>query len=228
MLLRGKKVNSMGFGHYLRGQNLPEKLERPEADVLFDLRNHPTQAVRDEVALGYTRLGMQIAGRYVCALNRPDKADALVSAACLAIIEGVDKIIKGEMSHDNLGGYLVERIHFGISAELENEKMFGPASRTRRSRRQRGVDSEIIQQEALSDELATTNSEIGIFEINEALESLGLSDLERQIIELRVQGFRDDYIGQVVGLSQPSVWMIRRDLQTRFRGVTTDEKDSAE
>lgn len=228
MLLRGKRVNSMGYGHWLRSQNLPEKLERSEADVLRDLRNQPTQAVRDEATKGFMRLAMQIAGRYVCVLNRPDKVENLVSAACFAIVEAVDKIVKGEMTHDNLGGYVVEKIHFGISHELENERMFGPAGQTRRARRKKGIESENIQQEALTDELATTNSEIGIFEINEALESLGLTDLERQIIELRVQGFRDDYIGQVVGLSQPSVWMIRRDLQTRFRGVTTNEKDSAE
>ena len=228
MLLRGKRVTSMGYGHWFRSQNLPEKLQRPEADVLRDLRNQPNQEVRDEATLGYMRLGMEIAGRYVCMLNRPDKVENLVSAACLAIVEGVDKIIKGEMTHDNLGGYLVERIHFGISRELENERMFGPAGQTRRARRKKGIESENIQQEALTDELATTNSEIGIFEINEALDSLNLSDLERQIIELRVQGFRDDYIGQVVGLSQPSVWMIRRDIKTRFRGVTADEKERAE
>lgn len=227
MLLRGKKVASMGYSHWLRGQNLPEKLARPEAAVLADLRNHPTQEVCDEATLGYMRLGMEIAGRYASVLNRPDKIENLVSAACCSIVETVDKIVKGKMPHDNLGGYIVENIHFDISRELESEQMFGPAGQTKRARRQKGIESEHIQQEALTDELATMNSEIGIFEINEALESLGLTDLERQIIELRVQGFRDDYIGRVVGLSQPSVWMIRRDLKTRFRGVC-NEKDSAE
>jgi len=225
MLLRGMKSKSLGFSHYLRSQNLPEKLERPEAEVLADLRNQ--KDVRDEAILGYTRLAMQIAGRYIAALKRPDKADILVSAAIFAVVEGVDNIIKGQMKHDNLGGYLVERIHFGISAELEGEQQFGPSGRTKRDRRQRGVESTPIRRENLTDEVADTNDEIGVFEINEALESLNLSDLERQIIELRVQGFRDDYIGRVVGLSQASIWMIRRDLQVRYTGVTCDEKASA-
>lgn len=228
MLLRGLKVKGASFSHYLRGQNLPEKLERPEADVLRDLRNKPSQIIRDEAALGYIRLALQIAGRYVCALNRPDKADVLVSAAVFAVVDAVDRVVKGELKHDNLGGFIVEKIHFGISAELENEVMFGSAARTKRWRRQKGIENEVIKQEALSEDLGTNNSEIEIFEINEALESLGLSDLERQIIELRVQGFRDDYIGEIVGLSQPSVWMIRRDIQTRYLGATVHEKASAQ
>lgn len=227
MLLRGIKAKSMGYAHFLRGKDLPEKLARPEAEVLADLRNQPTEAVRDEVILAYTRLGMEVAGRYIAALKRPDKADVLVSAAIYGIIVGVDNIVKGEMKHDNLGGYLVEQMHFAISAELASEQQFGPTARTKRARRQRGLDTEIIKQEALTDDVVSTNSEIGIFEINEALESLNLSDLERQIIELRVQGFRDDYIGRVVGLSNVSVWLVRRNLQARYTGVTCNEKASA-
>lgn len=217
MLLRKIKSRSSSYDHWLRSQDLPERLARPESEVLADLRRG---AARDEAVLGHIRLAMQIAGRYIAKLNRSDKADALVSAAILGLAEGVQKVISGSMKHDNLVGYLVEQMHFAISKELEDERMFGAAARTRRWRRQNGIQKPDIKQETLTDEITTTNGETEIFEINEAIRSLNLSDSEREIVDLRVQGFRDDYIGNVVGLSSHSVCMIRKDLQTRYLGAT--------
>jgi len=183
MSLRNTNVRSSSVSHYFG--NLKQPLTEEEklkalADKNWDL-----------LIETHMRLAINIAGRYV---SIGADADEMVSSAMLGLCDGIDRIRKNGLSHDNITGYLVEYIHQHCwrakSKTVSTTQLFDVGST--------GFDS---------------------VEFNDTLESIIETDRERKIINLRKEGFNDSKIAELIGVCQATVTNTRHALLKRFENV---------
>ena len=221
MKLSKTKVQSEHFIHPFFRMRLPDPLSDSEKEVLISrIRNGSVIAAQTAV-MTHLVLALNIVGRYITALGSSSQSDELVSSAVDGLCCAVQKIAKREMNHNNLTGYVTEYMHRYISESIEHSPMVRVPARTKRDRRQKGLESsqpatrqltEAVIEKQFDKKLKQTTD----LELKEIVDRLVQSDLERSIIELRVEGRSDLEVANQLGMSNTTVYMIRRELQNRF------------
>jgi len=180
------------------------------------------KAACDYAVLGLTVLGLQIVGRYLAVMQSDRLADDLAGAALEGIVDAIHRVSTGEamIEHENLRGFVVETIHRFVSEELDRVTLVRVPGRSKR--RFLAADENFVepQQVSFGDPSIVrrhvTTAGVADVEIRELLDRVIENDQQREIIKLRQEGLTDTEIAETLGLSKTSVFVIRRDLETRF------------
>lgn len=215
MRLSNRRVEGIEYRHPLFQENLPPLNEEQIPTLLVRLRAGEAGAF-NEACSGHVRLAMQIVGRYLAVLGRNDKwADELVSAAMEGLVDAVEKVVAGQMEHDNLTGYIVAYIHRYISQVLERRPIVRVPRQTNFDRKAAGLEPLRMQRVGLTDVPTEDIGHLDI-EIKELLEKAVQNDQDRQVLELRQAGKTDTEIADELDLSRTTVFVIRKGIETRF------------
>lgn len=221
MRLSKTRVPSEHFNHPFYRLHLPDTLpEERKFGLICEIKAGSVLAAHEAI-LTHLRLALNIVGRYMTLLDNKTRSDELVSAATEGLCHGVQKIKEGELKHENLTGFLTEYMHRFISECLEKTAMVCVPARTKRHKKQHGeellqpVTRELTNKviEKKFDKKIKTTTDL---ELTEIIDKLVASELERSIIQLRIEGNSDLDVANQLGLSNTVVFMIRRDMQKRF------------
>jgi hypothetical protein len=197
---------------------LPPLAEDQVPTIMARLRAQDEQA-REIAYLGHVRLALSIVGRYIAVMKSDRLADEMVSAAMEAVATGLAKIMAGEMEHDNLTGYLTAKIHSYVSDVIERQPTVSIPRRTVRHQIANDKEARKLSRVDFNSPAvlrAVTRREETDFEINEILDRAIQNDLDRQVIDLRRDGWTDEKIAEFLELSKTSVFVIRKGVETRF------------
>jgi hypothetical protein len=218
--LAKRTIRGSEYRHPLFKLSLMPGAEENVPALLVRLRAGETQA-RNDAILGYVNLSMSIVGRYIAVMRSDRLANDMVSAAMEGIVTAVDKVVNGEMTHENLTGYVTACVHRFISAELERRQVVRVPHQTISKRRQAGLEPPPkpvrvdMSDPAVLRKVARSGEELD-FEIREILDRVLQNDLEKSIIELRQQGMTDQQVADELDLSKTAVFVIRKGIETRF------------
>lgn len=217
MRLSGQKVKGLEFRHPLFQAGLKPITPERVAVILPSIRSGDKKAC-EEAILGHTLLALQIVGRYLRRLDSDQQADDLSGAALEGIVVAIDKVAHGSMSHDNLTGYVTETIHRMISDYLVHAKLiYVPRETIRDAKRQGRQLPKLLKRVTLEDAAEQKASDVMLeSEVDEILSKLFNSDTERKIIECRREGMSDADIASFLGLSKTTVFLIRKEVESRF------------
>lgn len=188
------------------------KIESKETDLpalMARLRAGEREA-KDEAIKFFIRKALAIAHGYSVYGNSETFHD-FASVAIEGLIVAINRVAAKERPEtDNINGYLSDCIHGHLSDYIaENHSVRIPA-RTQRHRKDLKVSFLPFDEQEMFSKIEND------IEIKEIIEKLPQSEREREILDLRLQGYVDSKIAEMVGLSHTSVFLIRRELQQRF------------
>lgn len=214
MRLRGK-IKHEGFSHPFYKLDVPPIVPQEEVVNLISEIRAGNKEAADRVVMCHIRLMLSIVGRY---LTVHKDSDSLTSAAVHGLCYAVNKIKEGSMDHDNLTGYLVEYIHRFLSEHLDRVSVVRVPRTTKQDHggKIRHPVIEELTEAVIEQHFDKKSKVISKIELDEILDKIVQSPLERQIIEMRTENYKDDEIAIYVGLSKTSVFLIRRELEHRF------------
>ena len=200
MSLRGRDIKTKGP---FRNHNFPEPIDSEELlKVLEKVRKGNSDAI-ETMILGHCRLAMSIVNRYLTIFHINNHED-LDCAAIQGIVVAVNLIVKGNLKHNNVTGYIVCYIHQYITDYIYHDTtVYSP-------RRKQPILIEVLDN---SIGMETFNN----FEIWDSLLSIANDDTEKQILKLRSKRYTDSEIGEILGLSRLKVFRIRHDLFNRWK-----------
>jgi RNA polymerase sigma factor (sigma-70 family) len=220
MRLAKRTIRGAEYRHPLFQYDLPPLTEDKIPDLLARLRTRD-EGAKKEAVLGYVRLSMSIVGRYIAVLHSDRLANDLVGAAMEGIVVAIDRVANGEMKHDNLTAFVTTWVHKLISVELERRQVVKVPERTVQDRRKKNLEAPPrpvrvdLNDPTVQRKVSRPSSEDDI-EIKEILDRVVQNDLQKSILELRQQGKTDQEIAAELDLSKTSVFVIRKEMETRF------------
>lgn len=195
---------------------------------------------RDEVANSYIRLAIAVAGQYAASI--PSKADDFLQCALFGVVKGLSEA-RFKLRDDNLTAYLVSKMHSTCKNYRQSDHVFRVPARTNSRRKSNGKEmvtfnrrgmSEIGEKEsALSDddEYVRKGSDHAPHDttwyheadhsddLKELIYSLAADDIDREIIDLRLEYYRDEEIAELMGLSRSFVQNRRYVIQQKYERV---------
>lgn len=218
MFLAGIKTRGRGItapkSIPLSDQVDPQRLEQLTARLRAD---EASQIEKDEIARGHIRLAIQVAGRYAGAY--PALTDDLVSCALFGIVYGMSIAHK---MHDNcITPWLVANMHRHCSRFILTEPNLRIPVTTLKRLEEKGVEVTKATIVPIDDSKDGTCSAVAVeyAEVNEVREQLfrcAQDEMDRQILELREQGYDDPQIAEIFGCSRQTVNLRRNNIERRF------------
>lgn len=220
MRLHKRSIKGREFRHPLFKAGL-KPLTEDEIPALVEKIKTQDQDACDYATLGLIVLGLQIVGRYLAVMGSDRLADDLAGAALEGIVDAIHRVSIGKVEiHSTFRGFVVSNIHRFISDELDRQELVRVPGRTIRRKLAEGDEFLRLQQVSLGDPSIVrrhvTQSGIRDFEIKELLDRVLENDQQREILRLRQEGMTDQEVADALGLSKTTVFVIRRDLETRF------------
>lgn len=221
-----------GFDHWLgSNQNLmpqplaPDRLLRYYWFLRHSVVPLSRRVAANRIIMSHIRLGMSIVSYY--AVRWPNKVDLLVAEMLYCLVNSTDLIAKGAIDcHDepNVTGYLVTAIkgHLNKVGCRDRVMSIDP------SRYKRGISHVAISMSAILD-LEKTNyvrkgktmldelvvKQDSTSDLLEMVLSCTEYDTERDVVFLRIAGFKDEEIGNKLGLSKMRISQIRSVIRDR-------------
>lgn len=207
MFLFRKKVRAKSIKHPL--STLAErKTDEEIAELALRLQNKDDSVV-GEIVKAFIGLAINIAGQY--ATRVPNKESDLVAEAMIAIVEGCRILMDTGQPIDNIGAYLVYRMHYNIGLFLKRDQLIKiPLYEKKEGLKLDGILN------GLRDKLKP-RPDSNLFEIMESIEKSMISDEERIVIQLRSFGYKDPEIAAKLGLSVSRVNELKLKVRKRFR-----------
>lgn len=192
-----------GFRHPIGSQELPKQLTVEKLTKYYGFLRHAKnpgvrKAAAHKIIMSHARLGMSLVARW--ALGYPWQIDDMVSEMLMALVDGVEMIAEGAIdSHGNspnIGGYLAQTIHGRINKMLA-QKPKDPGAKIIRS----------------------VPGDQGCLDLMEIITRSIETRQERTVIELRIEGYNDAQIGQMLEpqLTEQRVYQIRTVVKRRIQ-----------
>ncbi|MEE9548718.1 MAG: sigma-70 family RNA polymerase sigma factor [Nitrosomonadaceae bacterium] len=153
----------------------------------------------------HMRLGCSIAGRYV---RLGGKSDEMVSAAMLGITVAVDRFKRGYVLHNNVTGYIINYIHQHCADALRMDCVIPVPQHN---------DTKIITCPITDKRMLATGPRVP--EVYEALEHITHTEVEKDIVFLRQQGYIDVEVASILNISRSTVTKTRKRLLERYNNV---------
>lgn len=227
MRLARTRMGRNKFHHPFYKLDLPASIpEEEKAELISKISKGNLEAAHRAV-LSHVRLALNIVGRYMVVIDNTSRSDDLVSAAVEGLCHGVNKIREEGLPHVNLTGYLTENIHRFVSEHLEHFPVVRVPARTKRRHKGKVLQPATCEltEAVIEKQFDKKSKMISKIELDEILEKVIQSPMEREIIELRMEGRRDDEVASLVGLSKTTVFLIRRELENRFVTLFGDSEN---
>lgn len=172
----------------------------------------------EQMTTGYMRLALIIAGQYVALFKSRRFVDDFVSAAMEGVVEGVLSLRDPHAGLDNPKSIVSSSVHRSISSTIANNNTIKVPERTARRHRGSGVSS--VPTRIFDDEVNDNILEAGfapdVTSVEDAVDQIVETDLEAEIVRLRVEGNTDEEIGEQLGYSRQTIQVIRQDLYSRL------------
>ena len=195
------QIKGQGYQHPFAQQHLAEPLSDKEK---INARINGDWHLLIE---SHMRLGCSIAGRYV---RLGGKSDEMVSAAMLGIVTAVDRVKKGFLKHNNVTGYIIHYIHQHCIEALRLDCVIPIPQHN---------DTKIIVCPITDDILSRDGFQQQIGEFYEVLEYITHTEIEKDIVFLRQQGFTDFEVACNLNISRSTVTKTRKRLLERYNNV---------
>lgn len=190
---------SLAVGNYPPGLEESRKLE------LLELTKAGSTEAKDELILSHIRLAFSIVNR----LHTSD--NELKSAAVEGVVHAMSRVSKGHLSHDNVTGYIVHFIHQYIGEYIRKISSIPmPRGHTRLQA------YSIRRNEAHYDPRAMT-------ELKDLLAHSIETKQERRIVDLKIAGYTDAQVGEIMDIPQTRVFRIRQTLKQRFERLNNND-----
>lgn len=230
MSLRHKTVIGRGVEHHFSHVHLPKKATKSENKLLVTSLQAGNEEARDELLLRHVSLVLDIASRYNAKLNSPSLFDDLVGEALAAISKVLEKVRLNEKTlYDfNITPVLTEHCHAAMCKVIEHSNLVRVPRRsleTNSSLKQIKVIGLVQTDENLKslieEKLGFEDTPSNI-DLDDCIESIVETELERNILKLRTQNIdgkplSDRKISKILGVSYSKVYEIRIDLGKRLR-----------
>ncbi len=193
------QIRGQGYQHPFANQQLAQPLSNEEKITALKTRNW------DLLIESHMRLGCAIAGQYV---RLGGNSDEMVSGAMLGIVTAVDRFKGGSITHDNITGYIIHYIHQICSESLRLDCVIPVPQHN---------DTKIIICPITDNNIEATATTIG--EFYETLEYITHTEIEKDVVFLRQQGYTDSEVANTLNISRPTVTKTRKRLLERFNNV---------
>jgi DNA-directed RNA polymerase specialized sigma subunit len=221
--------------------NLPKRLTEQEATELLPKVRCGDDKARTRMIEGYMRLAAHLAVK--TARKYPLHTQEIFSTAFFSLCDAVDRVSRGVgcLGHDNISAYIHKYVKYEILEVIKIDYVVVPPLNSEwliNAMKEHGTA--IIEKEfgttpyVESPSQDTSNSTgekqavyppgyIGAhdpkfdFTYTELLESVALTDLEKQIIKMRVEGWAEERIGRAIGYTQERVSQLLELMDRRVR-----------
>lgn len=208
MILAHKSIKALSIDHPLgKDPSIPTKIEETRLIELVKKLRAGDRSVEDEIVRGHIRLAINIAGRY--ANLAPNKRDVLVCEAFYGIIYAIQHV--NRLINTSITPWITSNIHrFVYDFISRDTTIYIPES-------SRYLDPNIKLKpfrqlnSSISEESKNTN------ELMELINKAALTEENRYIIALRIQGYNDEEIGGKINKSNSYVNYRRKEIEKRFR-----------
>lgn len=155
-------------------------------------------------------------GSIVHSYGLPYAAEELMSAGLNGIVDALDRIRANGLGHDNLGGYVVEYIHQYIRREVEELSTIRVPGGTRRAQKHRNKSIRpLLKGHRLTDE-GQTSDQSSIIELRDLIQSVCLTDTDKEIVKLRFAGYTDAEIAESLKINRATITLARQALRDRL------------
>jgi RNA polymerase sigma factor (sigma-70 family) len=218
---RGKGIqHPFGKDHTIPLMIYPDRL----AALTALIRNGiATKENFDEIARGFLRLAIHIAGRY--SARMPNHTDDFVSSAVFGLVKALTQA-KEKLVDDEITPYLASAMHSMCRRFQAKERVFGLTASQRWRRKQAGKDLpttipiplEVVDQKYCR----KPRGKESIRDLKELLEHSALDEVDRQIIQLRSESYNDREISEILGCSNSYVFNRRQAIKIRFDRLNED------
>lgn len=183
-----------GFKSPLGNYQLPRPITENETQLCLKmLRNSVIPEVRlrirNRMIKGFMRLGFSLVANR--AAEQYKETDILVSVMFEEMIEALDAVKNGDISHDNVGGYLVLRIKGKLSRALR------PLPKILVERKWTDKDRKC--------------------ELDELCEKAVKSEMDQKILYFKLKGYTDLEVSEIMGLSRQKVGRVFTEICARFK-----------
>jgi len=148
--------------------------------------------------------------------------DDMVSEAALAVVTLVDEIANGKRQIDSskLTNYVAVTVIHRVNEMLAHNTIIYVSDRTQRRMWWLGKENPIKMTNETVEGIITSDT-FNDFEVREALETIISTPIEKKIIELREAGYTDKGIGDLLGLNQQTINVLRFNMFQRYLEVTS-------
>lgn len=193
------RIQGQGYQHPFAHQRLEQPLRDKDKIRALKAENW------DLLTKSHMRLGCSIAGRYV---RLGGDSDEMVSSAMLGIAVAVDRIKKGLVEHNNVTGYIIHYIHQHCAESLRLDCVIPIPQHN---------DTKIIVCPITDNNIEATGTRIG--ELYEILEHITHTEIEKNVVFLRQQGYTDTEVANNLNISRSTVTKTRKRLLERYNNV---------
>ncbi len=165
---------------------------KSEAIQLKEQILNGSDEAKETLILKHIRLAKAIARGY-------GNDEELVSVAYAALVEGVNNI--ENCKHGNLTGFLSTYMHLQCIDFLRTNSSVSVPSHVK------PIKTEILRETVVSHDFKLTE---------DIFKTLIQTDLEKQIYELRYEGYSDKEISNLLNITQSKISRIKKTLQQRY------------
>lgn len=213
MLFAHKTVRGVSINHPLgKDDGIPQKVDDDRLTELVQRLRAGDESVHEEIIRGHIRLAINVASRY--ARFSPAKGEEIASEALYGVTYAVKKA-RAKLVDDNITAWIVSCCHRFAYRFLCRESMVPRI--TIWKRKQRGLTTEVKGVVPLppSNHLPAKYQQTSM-EVMELITMSAESDLDREIIDLRSQGYNDREIAEKLRVSNSYVARKRAEIRERF------------
>jgi RNA polymerase sigma factor (sigma-70 family) len=182
------------------------------AEAVLKLKtNTLTRLELDDLSSHFFPLARNIARRF----SPRGKEDDFVSAGYHGIAYAlVNAALK--MFDDDLESWVKSCIYRFVRRQLVTDHMVCIPNTTLREARARGEDIQLLKGHPIGAQCYSSNKRESNRDVLEALERATIDPTDKEIMELRVEGFVDQEIAEIIGISRTEIQRRRTRIESRF------------
>jgi len=213
------KIQAVSFQHPLWAETI--SLSEEDTVELIERHRKGRKLAGQQLVKGHLALALTIVGQYVALFKSRRFVDDFVSAAMVGLADGVEKLREPPDGNDNPQAIIAAFIHRAITDYIESLPTVKVPSRS--ERRGKAIPTRVYD-DAENERLIDSGVLEEISPVEEMIDSVVQSELEANIVRLRVEGYTDDEIGAELGYSRQTVQVIRQDLHERLKVLLPERK----
>lgn len=220
----------------------------PKAPTIEELKELSKTKNARKLVLCHIGLTISIASKY--ATKIPSKDKDILGQALLILVECVDRYVRGETKHDyhTLPQYLHMSIDFGIKKFLKTDRLVRPPInsdwiiqlyKTNPDEcfgqfntynylddpdEDNTTDRDVYKSFKKPKYLTSNTNMLNDILIREILDSDFFNTIERKILKMRWEGYTDEEIGNVIGVTKMCINKMKKRMRDRIDYLLTGKK----
>jgi len=213
--LAGKKVWARTYKAPVA--KLPVPLPVDEVPSLVQCLRNGDSIAKTRLVEGHMGLASQIVGRYIARfdLNNQELIDDLWAEAMYAVTLAVE-LAKTNLKDDNITPYIVTTVHDKVSDCLARDRLIPVPPRTYRRHGGKVQPPRVVSGESSLKSLSHSLSKIIA---DDLLEQALRTNVEREIVRMRLKGMTDSRIGKVLGMGVMQIGRVRAAIERRYNAI---------